>query len=381
MLRPVMSRLGAPRPRRSSRRLRIGIDAHAIGARKTGNERFVANLIPALRRACRHDLVLLFTDRQAARDWQGRPGVEVRLIRPSSPFVRIPISLPWVSAREGLDVLLVQYHGPPVLGPPLVTVVHDVAFRVHREHFDRATRLYMNAVVPATVRRSARVVTVSDFSRREIVRTLGVPAGKVIVAPNGVDPAFSDPAPRPSPMDPPFFLAVGNLQPRKNLVTLIRGYREMRKRHPGVAERLVIVGQEWFEATALYREASDLLSSGHLAFTGYLPDDELIGLLQRATAFAFPSLYEGFGLPVVEAMAVGTPCLVSDIEVMREVAGDAALMLPPRDQDAWAEALARVAGAQPLRAGLIEKGKQRASGFTWDRSARAVLHALEEAAH
>src|SRR5439155_12190595 len=113
-----------PRP------LRIGIDAHAIGHRKTGNERFVANLIPALREICSHDLVLLFTDRRAAAMWRDRPGFHVRVLRVRNPLVRIPVALPLAASRERLDVLLVQYHGPPALGPPLVTVVHDIAFAV-----------------------------------------------------------------------------------------------------------------------------------------------------------------------------------------------------------------------------------------------------------
>ena len=117
-----------------------------------------------------------------------------------------------------------------------------------------------------------------------------------------------------------------------------------------------------------------------MIFTGYVADDELVGLLQRATAFAYPSVYEGFGLPPVEAMAAGVATLVSDIAVTREVIGEGALLLPPTDVEAWADALLRVAADPALRAGLIERGRARAARYTWADAARRILPALEAAA-
>jgi glycosyltransferase involved in cell wall biosynthesis len=229
------------------------------------------------------------------------------------------------------------------------------------------------------MRWSDAVVTVSAFTRDEVVALYGIPPSKITVAPNGVDPVFFDRSPRPSPVDPPFFLAVGNLQPRKNLVTLIRAYRRLLERRPRLPERLVIVGKEFFQADALYAEADEMRRHGRIEFTGFVPDDQLVGLLQRATAFAYPSVYEGFGLPVVEAMAAGTPALASDIPVMHEVAGDAALLSSAADADAWADALERVATDPALRRSLVERGTARAARFTWDASARAVLETLERA--
>lgn len=364
----------------TARPLRIGIDAHAIGERKTGNERFVSNLIPALRSLCDHELVLYFTRPEVAAEWGAATGPEVHVLKPAHPLARIPITLPYRAKKDRLDVLLVQYTGPPILGCPLVTVVHDVAYALYPRYYSATARVWMRRTIPYTMRRAAGVVTVSEFSKREIVRVHGIPPGRITVAHNGVDPIFRDPSPHPSPLEPPFFLTVGNLQPRKNLSTLVRAYRRLVLEHPEIRERLVIVGQEWFDAESLHRETADLRSAGRLVFTGYIPDDQVVGLLHRATAFAYPSVYEGFGLPPVESMATGTATLVSDIPVMREVVGEACLRISPLDESAWGAALARIATDASLRAELAERGRTGSARFTWEGSARSVLGALERAA-
>jgi glycosyltransferase involved in cell wall biosynthesis len=363
-----------------TRRLRIGIDAHAIGERKTGNERFISNLIPALRGLCDHELVLYFTRPEAAAEWGQASRQEVHVLKPGHPLARIPFALPYRARRDRLDVLLVQYTGPPIVGCPIVTVVHDVAYALYPRYYSATERLWMRRTIPYTMRRAAAVVTVSEFSKREIVRVHGISPGRVTVAHNGVDPIFRDPSQHPSPVDPPFFLTVGNLQPRKNLPMLVRAFRRLVREHPEVAERLVIVGQEWFGAESFHRETEDLRSAGRLVFTGYVPDEQVVGLLRRATAFAYPSVYEGFGLPPVEAMAAGAPTLVGDIPVMREVVGENCLRIPPKDESAWAAALARIAGDASLRADLAERGRSGSARFTWEGSARSVLGALEGAA-
>jgi len=172
------------------RRLRIGIDAHAIGGRQTGNERFIANLIPALRELCEHDLFLYFTDGRAAAGWPAQHGTTIRILSPGNPLIRIPFSLPARAARDRLDVLFVQYTAPPITGIPVVTIVHDVAFARFPEFFTPKERLWMRRTIPFTMRRAAQIVTVSDFSKAEIVRVFGVAEERITVAHNGVDPIF-----------------------------------------------------------------------------------------------------------------------------------------------------------------------------------------------
>jgi glycosyltransferase involved in cell wall biosynthesis len=362
-------------------RLRIGIDAHVIGRRQTGNERFLANLVRSMREQCDHDLFLYFTERDAARAWGARrfPQTIVRHMRPANPFLRIPLSLPTLAFVDRLDVLLVHYNSPPLVTCPVVTIVHDVAFARFPLFYSPFERTWMPRAIPASMRKAAAVVTVSEFSRDEIVTLYGIPREKVVVAYDGVDPIFSEGSPVSSPVEPPFFLAIGNLQPRKNVATLVRAFRELTRAHPDLPERLVIVGKAAFGSRDLYAEAEDLRRSGRVIFTGYAPEPELVGLLQQATAFAYPSVYEGFGLPVLEAMATGTPTLASDIPIMHEVAGDAALLIPPTDVAAWTDALDRVRDPD-LREDLRRRGKARAARFSWERSGATVLETLERAA-
>ncbi len=373
-----------------SRTLRIGIDAHAVGERKTGNERFIANVARELRGICDHELILYFTDEAAAGAWQtgawhtgerhtdGR--TEVRVLRPSSPFLRIPFSMPAAARRDRLDVLLVQYSASARIRCPVVTVVHDVSFAVHPESFTALERLWMPRTIPATMRRAAAVVTVSSFSRDEIRRVYGIPEARIVVAPNGVDPVFERPAPASGQWEPPYLLWVGNIEPRKNLGTVVRAFEILMRRHPETADRLLVVGTELRGGgDSVRREAAELERSGRIAFLGRIDDVELAGLLQRAIALVYPSVYEGFGLPVVEAMACGIPVLASDIPVMREVAGEAAALLPARDAEAWAEAMLEISTDGARRAHMSALGRERAASFTWRRTAEAVLGALEGA--
>lgn len=346
-----------------NRRLRIGIDAHAIGERRTGNERFIANVLRELRDLCDHEFVLFFTSTRAAHEWAGWHS---RVIRPRSPWLRIPFSLPMAARRERLDVLLTQYTAPRWPGCPVVTVVHDVSFAEHPEFFTGVERLWMPRTIPATMRRAERVVTVSEFSKGEIQRIYGVPEAKIVVAPDGVDPVLViESAPNGSE---PYFLFVGTTSPRKNLQTLLSAFASMRRRNPEVRERLKVVGP-----------GEPGQPQDGVEYLGYVDDPQLAGLLQHATALCFPSIYEGFGLPPLEAMAVGTRVLVSDIPAMREVCGEAASYLTPNDAEAWTGEMLRSATDLTLRTSSAEIGRKRASEFTWTRTARAVLSALEEA--
>jgi glycosyltransferase involved in cell wall biosynthesis len=368
-------------PDAAARPLRIGIDAHAIGERKTGNERFIANLIPALRDRTDAELVLYFTHEPAARAWadRGMPNTTVRVLRPAHRLVRIPAMLPLRTILDRLDVLFVQYSGPPLAACPIVTVVHDIAFREHPEWFSRGERIWMGRTIPWTMRRAAAIVTVSRFSRDRIVAELGIRPEDIVVALEAADPVFFAASRAPASIDPPFFLAIGNLQPRKNLPTLIDAYRALLASRPDVRERLVIVGQPWLRAGEIQARAADLVAAGRIVFTGYLRDEEIASLLGAATAFAFPSLYEGFGLPVVEAMAAGAPVVVADTPVMREVGGDAAMRVPPTSVPAWTDALDRLRSDAGLRTRLVRRGAERAASLDWGATAERVLEALERA--
>jgi glycosyltransferase involved in cell wall biosynthesis len=229
------------------------------------------------------------------------------------------------------------------------------------------------------MRRAEGVITVSAFSRSEIARVFGIDPERITVAPNAVDPVFAASSGAPGPVVPPYVLAIGNLQPRKNLITLIRAFRRLSDERPDLAERLVIVGQPAYRGSRIVEEARDLVARGRVVFTGYLSDPPMASALAAATLFAHPSTYEGFGLPLIEAMACGAPVVASDIPVVREVAGEAAALVPPLDPGAWAATLGRLLDDGGERARLAERGRARARAYTPEASAAPVVAAIERA--
>lgn len=346
-------------------RLSIGIDAHAIGEHATGNERFIKNVAREMREICDHELVLFFTSPEAAAAWPADERTRVSVVRPAHPLMRVPFAMPRAVRHERLDVLLVQYAAPRSPGCPVVSVVHDVSFVEHREWFTPLERLWMPREIPATMRRADTVVTVSEFSKGEIERLYGVRG--VVVAPDAPDLELARPRPRPRDLSEPYFLFVGTGR-RKGLQTVLEA---MRTQDGG--PRLVVAGRP----DRLSRDERAAAERLPVTFCGYVSDDRLAELLQHAVALLFPSAYEGFGLPVVEAMAAGTPALVSDIPVMREVAGNAARRLPVGDARAWAAEMQSINDDPGLRADLVKRGRTRAAEFSWTTSARTILRTLE----
>jgi glycosyltransferase involved in cell wall biosynthesis len=359
--------------------MRIGIDSHQLGRRQTGNERVMRNLIEALGRVTNHEFVLYFTDQDTASSWSARYGSRFlcKVLPARSAFVRVPLLLPRAAHIDKLDALLCHVVAPPVCPCTVVTIIHDISFRRYPRFFPLYERVFMNAAIPQSMKWSDALITVSKFTSNEIQAVYGIPKSKMFVARNGVDAAFLRPDLRNMVSDSPYFLAVGNVQPRKNLGTLLKAFAALVKKRPGVEERLVIIGQPTYAANQIMSTASELVSTKRVEFTGYVEDAELVNYMAAASAFLYPSIYEGFGLPPLEAMALGTPVAVADIPVMKEVVGNAGLRVPPMNSDKWAESLERLIDEPHTRETLAEKGLARASLFSWDAMALKVTDAIE----
>ena len=238
----------------------------------------------------------------------------------------------------------------------------------------------MQAQTPVTIRRAAVILTDSHFSRHEIIRLYDAPPEKVVVAYLAPDPMYQplrDLARLAAVRQrygtgERFVLFVGALKPNKNLQRVVEAYVRLR-RADALRHRLVLVGPEAWDLTTVFAEARTSGYADDIIFTGHVSDEEVVSLYNAAEVFVHPSLFEGFGLPPLEAMACGTPVITANTTSLPEVVGDAAVQVDPLDVEALAGALARVTGDAGLRAELRERGLERAGQFTWEKTARAVL--------
>jgi glycosyltransferase involved in cell wall biosynthesis len=277
--------------------------------------------------------------------------------------------LPLEARRCGLDVLFNPGFTAPLLcGCPSVTTFHDLQHKRHPEYFRWFDLPFWNLLLWAAVKRSRRLIAVSEATRADLVRFYGLSPQRITVVPHGVNPEFF--ALDRSHAEP-FLLCVSTLHPHKNLERLIRAYARSRREH-----KLVLAGMRGFHTAAIEKVIADLDLRNAVKITGWLPRQELLQLYARASAFVYPSLFEGFGMPVLEALAAGIPVACSEIPPLREVAADAALYFDPLDELAMSNALDRILSDADLRRRLAIDGPERARSFTWQRAAAHTLAAL-----
>jgi glycosyltransferase involved in cell wall biosynthesis len=293
--------------------------------------------------------------------------------------LRLPLWVEW--ATGALDV----FHSPDFVLPPVrrartVLTVHDLSFVRVPECADPGLRSYLQHVVPASARRADIVLADSECTKADVVELLGVDVSRVVVVYPGVESRFQrvqdqhtlDAVRQRYNLPDRFALGLGTLQPRKNLGRLIEAYAGMRE-GLGSGLHLVIAGGAGWMYEGVFRRVAELGLQNLVSFPGYIADEDLPALYSLADLFVFPSLYEGFGLPVLEAMACGTPVVTSAVSSLPEVAGDAALLVDPLDTQALAEAMRRVMDDAKLRSEMVQKGLDQARRFTWSGSARQLL--------
>lgn len=266
---------------------------------------------------------------------------------------------------------------------PTVVTVHDLSFLRFPNAFRRFNRSYLSFITRISTRRAARVIAVSESTRQDVIRFFGVPGERVVVVPNGVAEAFrpADPAAvadfrRNKGLPERFILFLGTLEPRKNIVRLLEAYALWLHERPTSAKdapTLVIAGAKgWFYET-IFARVNELRLDERVIFPGFVPTEELPWWYRAAELFVYPSLFEGFGLPVLEAMACGTPTITSNASSLPEVAGDAALLIDPEDTEGLAGALARVLAEPEVAAKLRAAGLRQAARFSWARTAAQTV--------
>lgn len=294
-----------------------------------------------------------------------------------------PVLLGREAGRRRVDLLHLPAPVTPVRAPvPLVVTVHDVRAWREPEQFGRVGLRRHRLLTTRIVRGAARVLVGTEQMRRDVVEFTGVPSARVQVVPLGVDARFNPVEPDPGRLahrfgipPGPFILWVGTTEPRKGLAPLLRAFALMRRRAPHVA--LVLVGEWGLADAAVERDLEQLGRS--IIRPGFVSDDELVTLYSASACFCFPSLYEGFGLPPLEAMACGTPVVASSRAGIPEVVGDGGVLVDPEDPDALADALEAVVLDPAHAADLRRRGRARARHFTWARSAELTVGAYRAA--
>jgi glycosyltransferase involved in cell wall biosynthesis len=330
----------------------VVFDADVLGRQRTGDETYARNLLRELGPLATSAGLRLVA---VTRDQELVPaGVEAHELPARSQELRMAWSLPRALRRLRADLCHVQYALPLRAPCPCAVTVHDVSFARGRELMGRKDRAVFRVVVPRAVRRAARVFTVSERTKADLVELYRVPAERIVVTPNGVDPAFS-----PGPGSHDYVLAVGAVQRRKNQLAALEAASE-------VGLPLVVVGPE--KDPALAAE----LRSGGAWLEGFVPIDRLAELYRGAACLVQSSRFEGFGLPVVEAMASGTPVVAVDDPALREVGASAAVLVP---EDRLAEGV-RTALCERER--LVAAGLERARAFSWRAAAERTLAVYRE---
>jgi glycosyltransferase involved in cell wall biosynthesis len=362
----------------ASHRIRVAVDAHVVGRRKTGNETYIVNLVQALMR--RDDIdPTVYLD--AGAEWPTTCPPLRRDLRARAPYLRVPVELPFRARRDGAELLHVQYVAPPLARLPIVTAIHDVSFEDVPGLFSRPTEMRLKLTVRLSAKRSAAVITISEFTRSRISRHYGIDPRRIVVTPLGVEPFWhptseEDASKHLSALGLParFVLAVGNLHPRKNIPRLIRALAGARSRGAGDLH-LVLAGQRGWKAAAVDSAIDAAGGRGWVHELGYVDVETLRALNSAAHLVAYPSTYEGFGLPVLEALACGAVVLAADATAIPEVAGDAAVLVDPDDDGAVTEGLLLAATDEALRSRLRLRGPVRAAAFTWDACAERTMEA------
>ncbi len=319
---------------------------------------------------------------------QSRISIQVATHSTEHPLGRIrteQLETPGLLRRLGADL----YHGLAFAAPlrvpcPTIITVYDLSFITRPKTHKTLNRMYLSLATRWSCRHAARVIAISEWSRHDVVEFLSVDPARVDVIALGVDPRFHPGSQQELAqfkqanrigVHTVFFL--GSLEPRKNLPVLIDAFKQVLEAVPD-AELIVGGGRGW-NYTSLFRHIQELGLDEKVRFLGPVPADDVPKWMNACTVFAYPSLYEGFGLPVLEAMACGAAVVASNVTSLPEVAGDAGLLVPPADTQQIAQALGRVLTDESLRATLRQRGLQRATQFTWRRTAEKTVESYNRA--
>ena len=356
----------------------IGIDGHMLGDHSGGNESFYYNVLKCMN-VDKNDRVYLFVkDGVDTTEFENK-FIIVRF-KSANALVRNFIELPKLCKKYNLDLLHTQYFIPFYRPCKVVCTIHDICFEHYKNIFTKKEYIRQKLLIPYAAKKSKLVFTVSEDAKKDIVDKYGLSNEKVIVTYNAVNEMFrklDDKELNSQELRQKFglgeeryILSVGNLQPRKNLPRLIEAYHKVCDE---VTEKvnLVIVGKKAWMYEDIFRDAKN--GNGKIIFTDYVSVEDLVRLYNEAACFVYPSFFEGFGIPALEAMACGTPIATSNKTALPEVVGDAGLMFDPFDVNAIKNSIIQLLCDDELCSDLIKKGEIQKQKFNWNETAKIIM--------
>lgn len=372
----------------ASRRTRIGLNAHLLNLsgnyRSAGINWYIYHLLKNLDHAApEFDLIAFLSDPRASDHF-----ARLRLVRSRwathKPVIRIAweqLVLPFALRQWNINLFhALAFAGPLGSAIPWIVTVYDLTFVRYPKSFNLANRTYLDWAVRHAVRHAAHAIAISESTKRDLVAHYGIAPDRVAVVYGGTDPSFSPPPSRQHvanfrarrELPEKMILHVGTIEPRKNIALLVRAFARAR-RTAGLTHCLVLAGARGWKHADVDAAIREQRVGDAVIFAGYVPSDELADWYRAADLFVYPSRYEGFGLPPLEAMACGTPVVTSNASSLPEVVGDAAILVSPDDEDGLAEAMVRVLTTPTLRDEMRERGLAQAAKFSWARTARETV--------
>ncbi len=364
--------------------MRIGISVIMAGRSAGGPETYEIQLLRALAAIDRENEYIVYTTTPAAQSAIGveQSNFHYRLLKPGSRIVSLSLTLPYLLARDRVDLYHATFTPPPFSTRPLVFTVHCLSSMVHPEIYEPLTAMRLNFLLKRGILNARQLLCVSDTTRKHVNEKFGIPIEDMRVTYNGVsgrlspspDPGATAAALREAGIPSQYILYLGKIQKHKNVGRLLEAYQQYRNRSANPLP-LVLAGREQGTVEPISAIADRLGLTPHIYRLGYVPDALVPELYRGAHAFVFPSLWEGFGIPLVEAMASGAPVITSSATSLPEVAANAALVVDPHNATAIADALMRIEAEPGLRDSLIARGFRRAADFSWAHCAEATLDA------
>ena len=368
----------------------IGIDAsRANKPHKTGVEWYSYHLIEEFKKLDHKNQYFLYTNKSLRGDLGKCPSNFRECL------LKWPIPRSWTIGRLSWemkfgkyrpDVLFVPAHTLPLLNPKKsIVTIHDIGFEHFPEAYHWADKLYHKLIIKIIKHSASKIITVSEFTKQDIIQTYKISAEKIFVVHNGYDNKKYKPCPNTREIlknkyqiDFPYILFVGRLELKKNIPRLVEAFGQFKLNHPETKIKLVLVGTKGLTFPLVWEQIEKYHLQEEIIFPGWISDEDLPLFHSNAEVFAFPSLFEGFGIPVLEAMACGCPVVCSNTTSLPEVAGKSALMFNPQKTTEITQALEKVIFNQGLKSQLIAEGLKRAREFSWERSARETLNILEK---